>query len=113
MTSLSSITEFLQVTTMTDSAAAANALAASAVEARLAASAQVVGPVYSFYWWEGSVEEAEEYQVIFKTTVERYPVLERHLRDEHGYDEPEIISTPVIGGSVSYLDWIRTETRPS
>jgi len=112
MTGLAEV-EFVQVTTTTDSATTANALAASAVEARLAASAQVVGPIYSYYWWEGAVEEAEEYQLILKTAADRYPALERHLRDEHGYDEPEILCTAVVTGNPGYLAWIRAETRPS
>jgi periplasmic divalent cation tolerance protein len=112
MTGLAEV-EFVQVTTTTDSASAANALAASAVEARLAASAQVIGPIYSYYWWEGAVEEAEEYQLVLKTAADRYPALERHLREEHGYDEPEIVCTAVLGGTSGYLDWVRAETRPS
>src|SRR5262249_49600007 len=52
---------FLQVQTTTDSRAEAVELARAAVELRLAACAQVSGPIASTYWWEGSVERAEEW----------------------------------------------------
>lgn len=103
--------DFCQVTTTTDSDEAAAALAASAVEARLAACAQVSGPVQSSYWWEGTVAEAEEWVVTFKTTTTRYAELEQHIREQHSYDVPEVLCTPITAGSAAYLDWIRQETQ--
>lgn len=100
-----------QAVTTTDSRQAACALARSAVEARLAAGAQVVGPIDSTYWWEGKVETAEEWYVVFKTTVGRYPALEAHIREHHHYDVPEIVLLPVVSGNPAYLDWITAETR--
>ena len=104
--------EYCQVVTTTDSRSAADALARGAAEARVAACAQVVGPITSTYWWEGRVDTAEEWQVVFKTTAERYPALEEHLRSHHGYDVPEILCTPVTAGNPSYLEWLSAETRP-
>ena len=57
---------FLQVQTTTDSRAEAVELARAAVELRLAACAQVSGPVASTYWWEDSVERAEEWLLTLK-----------------------------------------------
>ena len=87
------------------------ALSRSAVEARLAACGQVVGPIKSTYWWEGKVETAQEWYVVFKTTTERYPALEAHIREQHSYDVPEIVVTPIVAGNPAYLDWVTTETR--
>jgi periplasmic divalent cation tolerance protein len=104
-----------QVVTTTDSREAADALASAAVEARAAACAQIVGPIASTYWWEGKVETAQEWQVVFKTAVERYPELEANIKAHHGYDVPEIVCTPIIGGNPAYLEWVTAETvaRPS
>ena len=66
--------EYCQVITTTDSREAADTLGRFAVEARVAACAQVVGPITSTYWWEGKIETAEEWQVIFKTTTQRYAI---------------------------------------
>lgn len=104
--------EYVQVLTTTDSRAAAQELARSVVHARVAACAQVVGPIASTYWWEGRVESAEEWQVLMKTAADRYDALERHVRQHHSYEVPEIIATPVVAGSAAYLGWIEAETRP-
>ncbi len=103
---------YLVVATTTDSADGARALAAGAVERRLAACAQIDGPLISVYRWRGAIETATEWRVSLKTTVARYPELEAHLKAEHSYDEPEIIATDVVAGSAGYLAWLRTETAP-
>lgn len=99
-----------QVVTTVDSRRAAEALSHAAVEARLAACAQVSGPIQSTYWWQGRVETAEEWCVVFKTTVVRYPALEQHIREHHSYQVPEIVVTPIVAGSPAYLAWVSTET---
>lgn len=101
-----------QAVTTTDSREAAEALAHGAVQARLAACAQVSGPINSTYWWNGGVESAEEWSVVFKTTTQRYPALERYLREHHGYDVPEIVLLPIAAGNPAYLSWISQETTP-
>jgi len=103
---------FLHVQTTTDSRAEAMELAHDAVEARLAACAQVAGPVASTFWWEDGIERAEEWLLMLKLPADRYTELAEFLLDRHSYDEPEIIATPIIAGSAGYLDWIDEETRP-
>jgi periplasmic divalent cation tolerance protein len=104
--------QFVQVQTTTDSRAEAMELAQDAVEGRLAASAQVSGPVASTYWWEDGIERAEEWIVTLKLPFERYPELADFLTERHSYDEPEIIATPIVAGSATYLNWIAEETGP-
>ncbi|MEV5157211.1 divalent-cation tolerance protein CutA [Streptomyces sp. NPDC053728] len=103
---------WLAVLTTTDSEQKAQALARSAVDARLAACAQISAPVTSVYRWEGAVESAEEWQVVFKTTAQRYDELEAHLLTAHEYTTPEIIAVPVVRGSDRYLAWVSAETAP-
>ncbi len=100
---------YCQVVTTTDGRPNADRLARGAVEARVAACAQVVGPVSSVYRWKGEVETAQEWQVWFKTTTAAYPALERYLRESHTYAVPEILCLPVTAGSPSYLRWVDTE----
>ncbi|GAB3164405.1 divalent-cation tolerance protein CutA [Amycolatopsis sp. NPDC004378] len=102
--------EHVVVTTTTDSESAARELAAKAIEARLGACAQVVGPVTSVYRWDGEVRTDREWRVEIKTTAERVPALTEHLGRLHGYDLPEVIATPIVGGSAAYLAWLSTET---
>ncbi|MFB7271126.1 divalent-cation tolerance protein CutA [Streptomyces sp. NPDC056244] len=102
--------EYLTVLTTIDSATKAQEIARGVIGARLAACAQISGPVISVYRWEGVVETAEEWQILFKTTGSRYEALEAHLKVVHDYDTPEIIATPVVRGSADYLTWVTEET---
>src|SRR5215472_6314449 len=102
---------YLQVQTTTDSRAEAMELARAAVEARLAACAQVAGPVASTYWWEGSIERAEEWLLLMKLPAGGYQALADFITRRHSYDEPEIVALPIVGGPESYLSWIEDETR--
>lgn len=104
--------EYLQVQTTTDSRAEAMELAHAAVEARLAACGQVAGPVASTYWWNDEIERSEEWFVFLKLPADRYDELAAFLAERHSYDEPEIVATPIVSGSASFLSWIRDETRP-
>ncbi|QFG25742.1 divalent-cation tolerance protein CutA [Actinomadura sp. WMMB 499] len=101
---------YVQVTTTTDSRAEAAELAKASVSERFAACAQLVGPIASTYWWEGEIESAEEWMVLFKTTVDRFDELATLITDLHSYDSPEIIATPVVAGSLDYLAWIAEQT---
>ncbi|GAB2860819.1 divalent-cation tolerance protein CutA [Actinocorallia aurea] len=101
---------YVQVTTTTDERAEAGELATAAVAERLAACAQVVGPISSTYWWEGEIETAEEYMVVFKTTADTFPQLAQLIAERHSYETPEIIATAITAGSADYLAWVAEQT---
>jgi periplasmic divalent cation tolerance protein len=101
----------VNVVTSVGSRDAADALAQGAVLARVAACAQVAGPITSTYRWEGEVQTAEEWQVILKTTTDRYDALEAYILDSHDYDLPEVLALPVLAGNPAYLSWVTEETR--
>ena len=99
------------LTNLPDSDSAFN-LARAVVQLRLAACANVLSPVTSFYRWEGREEQATEYPVLIKSTQERYPELESAIRARHPYSVPEIIAWPIGQGFEAYLNWVEDETRP-
>ncbi|WP_299530345.1 divalent-cation tolerance protein CutA [uncultured Streptomyces sp.] len=103
---------WLTVMTTTDSEEKARELARGAIEARLAACAQISAPVTSVYRWKNAIESSEEWQVLFKTSAGRYAELEEYLDAAHDYDTPEIIATPIVRGSARYLAWVNAETAP-
>ena len=84
----------------------ARVIARALVEERLAACCNIVGGVESIYRWEGKVEEAEEVLVLIKTTRERFPALQRRVRELHSYDLPELIALPITDGLPEYLEWM-------
>lgn len=96
----------VQVTTTLPDEEAAQRIAAQLVEERLAACAQVVGPVSSIYRWRGEVERAREWYCHLKTSAARLPELQRRLHALHPYEVPEIIAVPIVQGDADYLRWI-------
>ncbi len=100
------MTECRQVTTTLPDREGAHRLGRRLVEERLAACAQVVGPVSSVYWWHEEVETAAEWYCHLKTTVGRVPELMSRIRELHPYETPEIIALPVAEGDREYLKWI-------
>jgi periplasmic divalent cation tolerance protein len=91
--------------------AAAEHLAATVVAERLAACAQVVGPVSSTYRWKGQVEHAQEWYCNLKTTDQMLPALQKRIRELHPYEVPEVIAFPIAAGEREYLDWIQSEVK--
>ncbi|MFD0359566.1 divalent-cation tolerance protein CutA [Streptomyces sp. NPDC127110] len=103
--------DFLIVITTVDTHDAAQKLSRSAVEAGLAASGQVTGPIETTYRHLGEVAEGTEYQVTFRTTEDQRVALEGHLVGDHPYDSPEVIAFRIDSGRAEYLDWIIRATR--
>ncbi len=101
----------LQVTTTAETREEAERLARSSVERRLAACAQVLGPLTSVFWWEGDIQTSSEWQCVLKTAAARFDELRAHLEAEHTYETPEIVATPIVAGGAAYLAWIQQETR--
>ena len=104
------MTDVLEVRTTIDSAEAAQKIAEVLVSKRLAACVQVSGPITSIYWWQGKIEQAQEWLCTAKTRRELYPALEQAICEVHTYDEPEILASAIVEGSKGYLTWVEQET---
>ncbi len=83
----------------------------AAVEARLAACANVLGDISSLYWWEGAVQEDAEVALILKTREELVPALTEKVLELHSYSCPCVVSLPIGAGNPDFLKWIGDETR--
>lgn len=90
---------------------AADTLARTLVEERLAACVNVLADMRSVYRWEGVVHEDAERQLLIKTTADRLEALEARVAALHPYEVPEFLVLPVGGGSDKYLDWLHAATR--
>jgi periplasmic divalent cation tolerance protein len=99
-----------QVTLTAPNEQEASALGEMAVRDRLAACAQVSGPIVSTYWWEGRITTASEWVCTLKTSSTRLAALMAALDAAHSYDVPEIIATEITGDP-TYLSWVEEETR--
>lgn len=82
------------------------------VEERLAACVNVLPGVTSIYRWKGAVETEAEVMLLVKSRADRGPALDARVRELHPYEVPEVIRVGISGGSVPYLDWVRSEVAP-
>ncbi|MFJ1645403.1 divalent-cation tolerance protein CutA [Streptomyces sp. NPDC088258] len=106
------MTDLVQVSTATETREQAVQLAQSVVRERLAAGAQIIGPVTSVFWHNGEFGTGEEWQLLMKTPLDRYPALEAHLLERHPWESPEVSAVPIVAGAETCLRWVRSSTDP-
>ena len=82
------------------------------VAERLATCVSIYPPMTSFFRWHGSVDHADERQLLIKTTRDRVPAIEQRIRELHSYELPEFLVVAVGAGGVEYLAWVAEGTRP-
>lgn len=86
--------------------ATAHRMVRQLVEEQLVACGNILPGVTSIYSWHGTIEEASEVLIIFKTTDAAWPRLQRRLIELHPYDVPELIAADIIDGHGPYLEWV-------
>ncbi len=98
--------------TTVDSAAAAKKLAAGLVAARLAACAQVDGPVTSHYIWQGKQERTKEWRIWVKFPTPRAKEIEAWLKAHHPYSTPQWLAVEAAAVAGPYREWVVGNTLP-
>jgi periplasmic divalent cation tolerance protein len=73
---------------------------------RLAGSCTVVPMVHSFYYWQGLLKREHESLLMVKTLESRRGAVMDYLRENHGYDLPEIIEIAIDDAAPRYLEWL-------
>lgn len=86
-------------------------LAESIVTEKLAACVNRVPGIESVYQWEGKIQTDSEELLIIKTRQSLLEALTDHVKANHEYDVPEVISLPITGGNLKYLEWLKESTR--
>lgn len=102
----------IEVVTTTGKREDAERIAALLVERRLAACAQVSGPIDSYYRWQGKVERDREWRCSIKTTSALYGRVEEAILEVHPYELPQVIALPVLDASSDYARWLEENTGP-
>jgi periplasmic divalent cation tolerance protein len=103
------MTDAIQIVTTTASREEADRIAAAIVGRRLAACAQVSGPITSTFQWQGKLETSQEWLCVLKTRASHYAAVEAAVRELHSYDVPEILAVAVVAGHGAYLNWLGGE----
>lgn len=112
MNSPSPETDFLVGWTTTETREQALRLAHLAVEQRLAACAQINGPLASVYSWKQSLHEDEEWRLTLKFPASTADDLAALLVAEHPYDVHQWITCRAEGIHPPYAEWIADQTGP-
>lgn len=110
MSTLPPIDQALLVLTNVPDLVTAQSLAKKLVESRAAACVNLMPAVLSIYRWQGQIEEATEITLVIKTIQRHYDRVQQVILEQHPYELPEIIATPIVAGHAPYLQWIVAET---
>ncbi len=84
----------------------------SLLKEKLIACANILGPISSLFWWQGKIDDENEFLVFMKSRKSLFERLSERVMEIHSYDVPEIIALPIIEGSPPYLDWLRASLQP-
>ena len=94
------------------SRAEAEAIAAAALERRLAAAANIHPAIDSLYRWEGEVRSATEVPLDLKTRTGLFGPLSEMIAALHSYETPSILAFEASGAAAAYRSWLEAETDP-
>lgn len=81
------------------------------VRRRLAACANVLPQIASYYWWEGALQEETEALLLVKTLRSAVPNLMAAVRELHSYTVPAISVVELADINPAYLAWVAAEVR--
>lgn len=84
-------------------------IARTVVSERLAACANLLPPIRSFYWWGGAVQDDDEHVVVLKSREDRVEALTARIVELHSYDVPCVVALPIDAGNPAYLGWLGEE----
>ncbi len=90
--------------------ATATAIARAAVDARLAACANIEPPIRSVYRWDGRIEEGGEVPLLLKTQGHHFDAVAALVADHHPDDVPAILALPVDRTTDAFGAWLSEET---
>lgn len=89
--------------------AEAEKISRTLVEERLAACANVLGPIRSFYWWQGKVQDDAEVAFLLKTRTDLIDCVVARVKQLHSYTVPCVVTWPIEAGNPDYLAWVEKE----
>lgn len=96
----------LAISTTFPARAAAEACGRRLVEERLAACAQIDGPVTSIYRWRQAIEQTEEWRLTCKTTPAAEAACVAAIQARHDYELPQVTIT-AVAATPAYAAWVR------
>ena len=95
----------------TSSREEAEVIARTVVADRLAACANILSGITSFFWWDGGVQAEQEVPLILKSREELVEPLTTKIKELHSYDCPCVVAVPIALGNPDFLEWIAANTQ--
>jgi periplasmic divalent cation tolerance protein len=89
----------------------AERLARSLVDSELAACVNRIGGIRSIYRWKGETHAEGEEMLVIKSSRRLLDLVEKHVKEHHPYEVPEILAVPISCGSAPYLNWLAGSLR--
>lgn len=89
----------------------AEAIAATCIEKRLAACANIFAPIASLYHWKGKVESDAEVPLLLKTKAALFDELCAAVKAKHPFEVPSIVATELVAIDPAYAAWLIEETQ--
>lgn len=90
----------------------ARAVAATLIDERMVACANILGPVESLYVWQGVRGEAEEIAVLFKTDAAVLDAAIARMGALHPYETPAITGWRCDAAHPATAKWLTSELGP-
>ena len=66
-------------------------------------------PINSLYKWENKLEDTKEIVIIAKSVKEKFPEIEKQVKELHSYNVPCIVMVEVSKANKEYSDWVNNE----
>jgi len=85
-------------------------LARFLVTSRLAACVNVLGPLQSYYEWQGAFEEATEFALLVKTRASLMKRTMDAILEKHPYECPAIDVISVKDAPPAFRAWVAQQT---
>lgn len=102
---------FIDVWVTCPDRATAEKIGEECVEERLAACANIFGPVSSIYRWNGKIERADEVPLLLKSRAALFESLCEAVRRLHPYEVPAIVATELPHADAGTAGWLMQETK--
>ena len=78
------------------------------LDKRLAACVSIVPGIESHYWWKDKLHQADEFQLVIKSSAEQFDALAEVVRWHHSYTCPEIVAFAPGEMTPEYRAWWQT-----
>ena len=102
--------KYIIVTTLCNKEEIANKIVNTLLKKKLVAGSQV-SKVYSKYWWNGVLEDSDEYKIEFRTKSILFDEIKSEIEKIHDYEIFEISYNEIVNANDEFLKWIDGNTK--